>query len=64
MFVQQVLHMYLLIPLCHSTRSFQFMNTCEEHDRVFVLLPLKMLHNLSPTSIDIHCKSIVDNYKA
>jgi len=39
MFVQQTIHTYLSIPLYHSIRSFQFKNTCEEHDKTFGLLP-------------------------
>jgi hypothetical protein len=46
MFVQQAIHISLSIPLYHSTRSFQFINTHEQHDRAFVLLPYEMLHNL------------------
>jgi hypothetical protein len=30
MSIQQVLHICLSIPKYHSTRSFQFINTCEE----------------------------------
>jgi hypothetical protein len=39
MSVQQTIHIYLSIPLYHSTRSFQFKTTCEEHDKFFGLLP-------------------------
>jgi hypothetical protein len=41
MFKQQVVHIKLSIPLYHSTRSFQFINTCQQQDRTFVLLPQK-----------------------
>jgi hypothetical protein len=41
MSIQQVMHISLLIPFYHSTRSFQFINICNEHERVFVLLPQK-----------------------
>jgi hypothetical protein len=35
MSIQQVIHLSLSIALYHSTRSFQFINTCEENDRAF-----------------------------
>jgi hypothetical protein len=38
---QQTIHVTLSISFYHSTRSFQFINTCKEHDRTFVLLPQK-----------------------
>ncbi len=41
MFIQQVVHITLSIPLYHSIRSFQFINTCQQQDRTFVLLPQK-----------------------
>jgi hypothetical protein len=63
MFVQQDIHISLSISLYHSTRSFQYINTCEKHDRAFILLLQKMLHNLFPTSIKIHRKLIISKYK-
>jgi hypothetical protein len=30
MSIQQVVHITLSIPLYHSTRSFQFINTCQQ----------------------------------
>ncbi len=39
MFVQQAIHITLSIPLHHATRSFQFINTCEEENKAFVLFP-------------------------
>jgi len=41
MFIQQVVHITLSIPLYHSTRSFQFINTCQQQDKTFVLLSQK-----------------------
>jgi hypothetical protein len=41
MSTQQVVHITISIPLYHSTRSFQFINTCQQQDRTFVLLPQK-----------------------
>ncbi len=41
MFVQQAIHITLSIPLHHATRSFQFINTCEEENRDFILFPQK-----------------------
>jgi hypothetical protein len=45
MFVQQGVHITLSIPLSipfyHSTRSFQFINICQQQDRTLVLLPQK-----------------------
>jgi hypothetical protein len=43
------------ISLYHCTRSFKFVNTCEEHDKYFVLSSQKILNNLSSTS---KCKFI------
>ncbi len=39
MSIQQVVHISLSIPFYYTTRSFQFINTCNE--RIFVLLPQK-----------------------
>jgi hypothetical protein len=63
MSIQQAMHISLSIPFCHSTRSFQFINTYNEHERTFVLLPQKILHNLTPISTNIQCKSLVYKYK-
>ncbi len=41
MSIQQAMHISLSIPFYHPTRSFQFINTCKEYERVFVLLPQK-----------------------
>jgi hypothetical protein len=57
MSIQQAIYILLSIPFYHSTRSFQYISTCEEHHKTFVLLPQKMLQNLSWTLINIHCKS-------
>jgi hypothetical protein len=57
------MHISLSIPFNHSTSSFQFINTCNEHERTFVLLPQNILHNLTPTSTNIQCKSLVYKYK-
>jgi hypothetical protein len=57
MSIQQEVHIYLSIPLYHSTRSFQFINTCEKNDRTFVLLPQQILKNylqIQHTSIANH----------
>jgi hypothetical protein len=43
MSIQQVIHIILSIPLYHLTKSFQFINTCDKHERTFVLLPNNML---------------------
>ncbi len=60
---QQTIHICLSIQLYHSTRSFQFINTCEENNRAFVLLPPKILNKWFPNSIDIHCKLLIENTK-
>jgi hypothetical protein len=62
MFIQQVIHISLSIPLYYSIRYFPFINTCEELDRAFVLLSKNILKKIPPTSIDIHCKSLVKKY--
>ncbi len=33
MFIQQVVHITLSIPLYHWTISFQFINTCQQQDK-------------------------------
>jgi hypothetical protein len=45
--IQQVVHITLSIPLYHSTRSFQFINTCQQQDKTFVLLPKKITKIIS-----------------
>jgi hypothetical protein len=62
MSIQQVVHITLSIPLYHSTSSFQFLNTCQQQDKTFVLLPQKIIQGLSPNSTEFHCKSLVDQY--
>jgi mRNA degradation ribonuclease J1/J2 len=42
MSMQQVVHIIVSMPLYHSTRLFQFINTCQQQDRAFVLLPQKI----------------------
>jgi hypothetical protein len=63
MSIQQVVHICLSIPLYHSTRAFQFINTYEENNKILVLLPQKILNKCSPNSTDIHCKSLIEKYK-
>jgi len=58
--IQQVIHISLSIPLYYSIRSLQLINTHQKLDRAFVLLPKKIFKKLPPTSIDIHCKSLVE----
>jgi hypothetical protein len=38
-------YMSLSIYFYHSTKSFQFLNSCEENDRAFVLSSQKMQNN-------------------
>ncbi len=59
--IQQVVYLTLSIPLYHSTRSFQFINTCQQQDKTFVLLPQKK-YDLSLSFTKLHCKSLVDKY--
>jgi hypothetical protein len=51
---------YMLI---HPIISFQFINTCENNNRAFFLLPQKILNKLFPNSTNIHCKSLIEKYK-
>lgn len=37
--VQQTIQIMLSISFYHTTRSFQFINTCETHDKTKVLIP-------------------------
>jgi hypothetical protein len=62
MSIQQAIHLFLSISLYHSTRSFQFIYTCEKNDRAFVLLPQKILNKSSPNSTNIHYKSLIEKY--
>jgi hypothetical protein len=62
MSTQQVVHVHLSIPLYHSIRAFQFVNTCEQQGKTFVLLPQNILQQLYPNSTKIHSKSLVDKY--
>jgi len=61
MLIQQVVHIFLSIPLYHSTRSFQFIIICEENNNklFYYILKLKKF----PNSINIHCKSLIEKYK-
>jgi len=43
MYVQQAMHLKLSMPLYYTTRFFQFINTCKEHEKTFVLLPQTLL---------------------
>lgn len=45
MYVQQAMHLTLSMPLYYTTRFFQFINTCKEHEKTFVLLPQTLLQN-------------------
>jgi len=63
MSIRQVVHIFLSIPFYHSTISFQFINTCEENNREFVLLPQKILNKLSPNLVDIHRELLIEKYK-
>jgi mRNA degradation ribonuclease J1/J2 len=47
MSIQQVVHICLSIQLYNATRLFQFINICEENNRVFVLLPKKIKQIIS-----------------
>lgn len=37
--VQQTIQIISSISFYHTTRSFQFINTCETHDKTKVLIP-------------------------
>jgi hypothetical protein len=63
MLIQQTIHIVLSIPFYHSTKSFQFINTCDEYERTFILLPINMLHKLLATFTNVHCKSLFDKYR-
>jgi hypothetical protein len=61
--IQQAMYISLSIHFITHQDNFQFINTCNEHERTFVLLPQKILHNLTPTSTNIQCKSLVYKHK-
>jgi len=63
MYIQWAIHITLFIPFNHSMKPFQFINTSEKHDKIFVLLSHKILQNLLPNSTNIHCKSLIDKLK-
>jgi hypothetical protein len=61
MFIQQVVHIKLSMPLHKSTRSFQFIYTC--HNKIKHLYYYhKKIQGLFSNSTKIHCKSLVDKY--
>jgi hypothetical protein len=62
MYVQQAIHLTLSTPLYYTTRFFQFINTCKEHEKQIVLLPQTLLQKNISTSIDIYYKSLIDIY--
>jgi len=49
----------IIHTLYYSTISFQFINTCQQQDRTFILLSHKIIQGLSLNSTKIHCKSLV-----
>jgi hypothetical protein len=57
MSIQQTVHISLSIQFYHSTRSFQFINTCNEHEKPFVLLPQK-----NYTIYPLHQKTFIVNH--
>jgi hypothetical protein len=61
MFVQQVVHITLSMPLYHSPISFQFINTCQQQDITYVLLSQRNTRIISKLYIN-PLKSLVDKY--
>jgi len=60
LYIQQVVHITLSIPLYHSIRSFQFINTCQQQDKHLYYYHKKNIRLIS--NVEIHCKSLVDKY--
>jgi hypothetical protein len=55
-------YMSLSIYFYHSTKSFQFLNSCEKKIEILYYHHRKW-KKLPPTTIDVHCKSLIDKYK-
>jgi hypothetical protein len=55
MLIQQAIY----ILFYHPTKSFQFIDRCEEHDKKIVWWPQKILHKLFLNSTEIDCTSLI-----
>ncbi len=62
MVVQLFVYLVLSLPLYHSSRTFQFINTSPFEKQAFVLKSQVALNELKPNSTNIMCSSIIDKY--
>jgi hypothetical protein len=62
MSVQLTTYIILSLPLYHTSKLFSFFNTLPTSERAFVLKSNKKLRKLSPYSIDIKAKFVINKY--
>ena len=59
---QQAVHIALSLPLNHSSRECNFINTTPIDERTFILKPTTLLKQIPDNSEDVMCSSIIDYY--
>ena len=62
MSIRQAIYIILPLPMHHTSREFQFINTAPYHERAFILKPPKDLEQLHDESTDIMSKSATQRY--
>ncbi len=60
---QEAVYMVLQIPLRRSSRLFQFINTCNPDERVFLLKTMDKIKELSDNSEDIESDNLLKRYQ-
>jgi hypothetical protein len=53
MFAQLAIYLILSLPLHHTSRLFQSINTSPEDERTFILKPFHMLKKISSTATNV-----------
>jgi len=59
---QQAVHIALSLPLNHSSRECNFINTAPIDECTFILKPTTLLKQIPDNSEDVMCSSIIDYY--
>jgi len=62
MVIQLVAYLMLSLPLYHSSRTFQFINSFPFEERTFVLKSQVALNELERNSTNIMCSLIINKY--
>ena len=57
---QQAVHIALSLPLNHSSRECNFINTSPIDERTFITKPTTLLKQIPDNSEDVMCSSIID----